>query len=245
MRIADGLDMLELEAMMENGPGMIYPAVLWDDNEAVLVDTGLPGLWPQITAAIKQAGLPTLRKIIITHSDADHTGSLRAIADEVAAIKVYAHEMETPYIQADREPIRLRQMESSLSMLSGERRQRVKAIYRAFKANYRDLGAAVDHTVSDGETLPWGGGVTVIHTPGHTPGHLSLYHRPSRTLIAGDILQVGDGGLVPAPAFTIVDRGQAAESIKKLTSYDIREVLCYHGGLWSDQVNERIREMAK
>jgi glyoxylase-like metal-dependent hydrolase (beta-lactamase superfamily II) len=44
----------------------------------------------------------------------------------------------------------------------------------------------------------------VINTPGHTPGHISLYHKPSKTLIAGDAMRVMDGQLLgPAPEQTL------------------------------------------
>jgi glyoxylase-like metal-dependent hydrolase (beta-lactamase superfamily II) len=44
------------------------------------------------------------------------------------------------------------------------------------------------HYVADGDLLP--GGFAVIGTPGHTVGHVSYYHAPSRTLFAGDALAV-------------------------------------------------------
>ena len=45
---------------------------------------------------------------------------------------------------------------------------------------------SVTRGLVDGEVLPLGGGLKIIHTPGHTPGHISLLHLPSQTLITGD-----------------------------------------------------------
>jgi glyoxylase-like metal-dependent hydrolase (beta-lactamase superfamily II) len=44
--------------------------------------------------------------------------------------------------------------------------------------------APVDRTITHGERLPIAGGLVVIGTPGHTPGHISLYHQPSPSLLA-------------------------------------------------------------
>jgi glyoxylase-like metal-dependent hydrolase (beta-lactamase superfamily II) len=46
----------------------------------------------------------------------------------------------------------------------------------------------VEREMVDGEVLPIAGGVRVVHTPGHSPGHVSLLHEPSRTLITGDAI---------------------------------------------------------
>jgi glyoxylase-like metal-dependent hydrolase (beta-lactamase superfamily II) len=93
--------------------------------------------------------------------------------------------------------------------------------------------------------LPYCGGITVINTPGHTPGHISLYHKPSKTLIAGDAMIVADGRLLgPNPQYTL-DMKTAIESLKKLMQYDIETVICYHGGLYKDNANRRIAELAK
>src|SRR6478735_5724306 len=41
----------------------------------------------------------------------------------------------------------------------------------------------VEREMTDGEVLPIAGGLRVVHTPGHSPGHVSLLHEESRTLI--------------------------------------------------------------
>ena len=44
----------------------------------------------------------------------------------------------------------------------------------------------VEHELHDGEVLPVGGGLRVIHTPGHSPGHVAFLHEDSRVLVTGD-----------------------------------------------------------
>ena len=101
----------------------------------------------------------------------------------------------------------------------------------------------VTKTVEDGETLDYCGGIEVIHTPGHTPGHACFYLRRYKTLVAGDAMNVMDGKLVgPNPIFTL-DMKQGIESLKKLLNYDIETVICYHGGIFIDRPKERILEI--
>lgn len=104
--------------------------------------------------------------------------------------------------------------------------------------------ANVDKVMADGEELPYNRGTIVIHTPGHTPGHICLYLKQSKTLIAGDAMNVVDGRLIgPVPQYSF-DIDSAVKSLKKLTQYDIETVICYHGGLFKDNANQRIAELA-
>lgn len=239
MRITAGVEMLELSADLSMGPAVIYPTLIWDENTAILVDTGLPGLLPQIREAIEKAGAPfeKLRQVIITHHDMDHIGTLSGILNKApGTIKLLAHEAEKPYIQGDKTPLkmtaeRLAQLES----LPEEKRREMRAMY----VN------KVDQTLTDGEELPYCGGITVIHTPGHTHGHICLYLRRGKILISGDALNASNGKLLgPAPQFTF-DMDQALKSLKKLNQYNIEAVICYHGGLCRGNINRRIAELTK
>jgi len=59
MKVAPGVEMLEIEAVMADGvPGTLCPTLIWDREDAVLVDAGLPGQLVQLRAAIEGAGVP-------------------------------------------------------------------------------------------------------------------------------------------------------------------------------------------
>ena len=256
MKITNGIEMLEISAVLAGGPNVggasvIHPVLLWDEEDTILVDAGLPGQLPQIRESMEKAGVPFARlsKVIITHHDMDHIGSLSAILHECAAMKlqkveVLAHEGEIPYIQAEQPPLRMVQIGAQLDAMPEERRGPMKALYENLKANYQNFKANVDKAVSDGEELPCCGGITVIYTPGHTLGHICLYLKRNKTLIAGDAMNVEGGLLVSAPLFTLYDKDLAAKSLKKLTQYDIETVICFHGGIYKDNPNQRIAELA-
>ena len=109
LKIADGLEMLELKMNLIGGESTIYPTLIWDDETAVLVDSGAPGTLNGMKNAMKNAGVPfeRLNKIIITHQDIDHIGGLKDILDELPEVEVLAHEADKPYIQGEKKLVRL------------------------------------------------------------------------------------------------------------------------------------------
>ncbi len=248
MKIANGVEMLDLTANLAFGVDLLHPTVLWDEETVILVDGGLPGLRPQIEEAMGKAGVPLerLSKIIITHHDMDHIGAIPSILKASShKIEVLAHEEERPYLQTERPPIRMTQLGAQLSSLPEDQREQARLRYEGLKASYPSNRIQVDRTIADGEELPYCGGITVIFTPGHTPGHICLYHEPSKTLIAGDALRVQGPALVKPPARYTSDPSMAAESLRKLARYDIEAVICYHGGLFEGKASRRIAELAE
>ncbi|MGZ4902816.1 MAG: MBL fold metallo-hydrolase [Halobacteriota archaeon] len=239
MKITDGVEMLELQARGFAGPTILHPTLVWDDTMAILIDTGFPDQLPQITEAMDRIGirLNRLDKIIITHQDIDHIGSLPDIIQASEhKIDVLSSEEERPYIEGHTPLIKMdrARLSERLASLPMEQRQQAEALF------VNPPKADVDKTVADGEVLPYAGGITVIFTPGHTPGHICLYLDDSKTLVAGDALVVTDGTLQgPNPQATF-DLATAMKSVKKLTHYDIKTVICYHGGIYGDDVNKRL-----
>lgn len=238
MKTAKGIEILKLPYMGDQ----IYPTLIWDDNTVVLVDAGFPGQLADICKVMAEVGVPLskLNKIVITHQDIDHIGGLAEIvrASE-QEIEVIAHEEEKPYIEGEKRLIKMtpERLTKMFESIPESRRREEEAKY------LESLKSKIQRAVGDGELLPFCGGITVIHTPGHTPGHICLYHTSSKTLITGDALNVVDGKLVgPNPGFS-ADMDTAMKSVKKLTEYDIETAVCYHGGVYKDNVNVRIKEL--
>jgi glyoxylase-like metal-dependent hydrolase (beta-lactamase superfamily II) len=246
MRIANGVEMLEISAMMVGRANVVNPTLIWDEESVILIDTGFPGQLQLIQEAILNAGIPwdKLNKIIITHQDIDHIGSLPSILNEsTQSIEVLANELEKPYIEGQKQLLRMTpeaiaKAEANLpESMSNEQRE-------AFVNRLKNPPhAPVDQILADGEELSYCGGITVINTPGHTPGHISLYHKPSRTLIAADAMIVEAGQLLgPVPAHAL-DYDLAVRSLSKYITYDIDNVICFHGGLFNNNPNQRISEL--
>ena len=222
MKIANNVEMLEIEGER----GVLYPVLIWDDDHLVLVDTALPGQTELLKEAISKAGfsLEKITNVIITHQDMDHIGSAKTLAELGA--EILAHETETPYIQGDETSLRITDMEKHLNKLNdGEH-----AFYERMKKGAPYFYVHVDRLLNDNETLDICGGLRVLHTPGHTPGHISLFLEQSNIIVAGDAANINDGALTVADPMHTRDMAEAQISFEKLMNNKPQAMVCYHGG---------------
>ena len=100
MEISKGVEMLHLKF---HG-NIIHPILLWDQEMAVLIDTGFPGQIEDLHVAMDKVGVSfdKLKVVILTHQDIDHIGSLPEILQECRIILKYMlHELDKPYIQGE------------------------------------------------------------------------------------------------------------------------------------------------
>jgi len=243
MKIADGVEALEITVNLMGRQTTIYPTLIWDRETVILVDAGFAGLEQKIQEAFEKAGVSfgRLNKVILTHQDIDHTGSLPGIlAKSKHKIEVFASEVEKPYIEGDKplvkmDPARRAKM---FETIPEEQRKRLEA---AFSSPPK---SKVDVTIEDGEELPYCGGIIIISTPGHTPGHISLYHKQSKTLVTGDALIVADGQLSGPNSSAAFDIDEANKSLEKLAQYDIETIICYHGGVYKENAQQQVFQLA-
>jgi glyoxylase-like metal-dependent hydrolase (beta-lactamase superfamily II) len=91
--------------------------------------------------------------------------------------------------------------------------------------------AKISLTLRGGDVMPWCGGTEIIATPGHMPGHISLYVRAHKTVITGDALVVAHGKLRMSNVQHAIDPKTAKNSAKKLLALDAEKFICYHGGV--------------
>lgn len=242
-RKSQDIKMIEVSANMMGRAGVINPTLILDDENVILVDVGLPGQLAVIGEAMQRqanVSLEEITQVILTHHDIDHLGGLREIRSQLPHVKVFAHREEKAYIEGAKRPLKLAKMEDNLDNLP----EAVKTIYPVMKRAFENATAPVDETLNDGDELPYCGGITVIFTPGHTLGHISLYAKEHKTLIAGDALDVQNGVLNIAPAANNHDMNLCKQSMQTLTNYDIETVICYHGGRYQGDVNQRIAALA-
>ncbi|WP_233567865.1 MBL fold metallo-hydrolase [Cohnella faecalis] len=164
-KIAENIEVLELKRPFG---GLLNLTVVHDSDSVVLVDTGLPGQYEDVMGLIRQAGIAAdgPSSIILTHQDIDHIGSLPSFLTVYGLpVDVYAHEADKPVIDGNEPFLKVpaERLASILGQLPEEQRRQFEMIFSAASP------PNVDRLLSDGETLPFGGGLTVIHTPGHTP----------------------------------------------------------------------------
>jgi glyoxylase-like metal-dependent hydrolase (beta-lactamase superfamily II) len=232
MRIANGVYVLPIPRSPQEPESFLNLTLIMDgQNGNTLVDAGLPNQTEAISAALVEAGIGVgdLRRIIFTHQDLDHVGSGAALVRQSDA-RVLAHPADAPYIEGSQRPLK-----PSPEML--EQRPQMREVLERLEP------VGIDEYVEDGTRLDLAGGTRVISTPGHTPGHISLYVERSKVLIAGDALTAERGSLNgPNPSMTLEMR-TAIQSVRRLADLEIDTIVCYHGGVVSEDANGQLRRV--
>jgi glyoxylase-like metal-dependent hydrolase (beta-lactamase superfamily II) len=213
----------------------IHPVVLRDDTDCVLVDCGYIGSLSRIEEALCSNDIlpEAITHIILTHQDHDHVGAAAAFKRKYPKVRILASAEETDYISGVRKSLRLEQAEQLQEHLPPEMQE--------FGKNFCNLLRSVepiqiDQKISDDERLPFCGGCQVITTPGHTPGHISLYLSEFNILIAGDAIALeNDKPVIANPQFTL-DMDKAILSMQRLLVHPGDKIICYHGGVLDKNV---------
>jgi glyoxylase-like metal-dependent hydrolase (beta-lactamase superfamily II) len=243
MKVGDRVEALELPMDFLGASATINPVVLWSGSDGVtLIDAGLPGQLGAFEEALAGVGLSvsSIRRILLTHQDLDHIGAAAALV-EASGAEVYAHAADVPFIQGELPLLKLdiKRMEPRLAALPPERRA------QALKILASPPKVKVDHVLEGGEQLPFHGGITVIATPGHSPGHVSYYLKAQGLLVAGDALRVENGSLIGPSSTATPDMRRAVASLRNLLPYRIDAILCYHGGLTRQDIPARLAALAR
>lgn len=208
--------------------GIVNCYLIADADGLVLIDAGMPADMRRILQAIYASGraLRDLRLILITHADGDHVGCAAQLqlaaraAGGAARLCVPAGEAAS---LAAGKPAREMRARGLLKMVS-----QLAARLFAFKP------LAADATLLDGELLPVLGGLHVLTTPGHTPGHCSFFAGAQRLLFAGDAFKNFGGRLRVSDGMNTWDERAALQSAVRLSAL-APDVLCMgHGPVLRD-----------
>ena len=188
-----------------------------DDGTLVLVDAGTRGAPKKLLAALAQLGRAPgdVTHLLLSHAHNDHAGGAKAVVGATAA-QVQTHEREAVYVREGRMP----------TPDASTRGGRLLARLPGRATGFAPLG--VDTTFVDGEVLPVAGGVQVVHTPGHTPGHCSFLHPRSGVLVTGDAL-FNVRGLRYSFSSPCTDVRLSRESAQRLGELDFEVAGFTHG----------------
>jgi glyoxylase-like metal-dependent hydrolase (beta-lactamase superfamily II) len=147
------------------------------DGRWVLIDAGIPGLGPLIEGAAAERFGEGARPsaIVLTHGHFDHIGCLEKLAEKWD-VPIFAHEMELPYLNGS-----AAYPPPDPTVGGGI----LPAINSLFPRKPIDVSRWLHPLPPDG-SVPGMPGWRWLHTPGHTPGHISLWRETDRCIIAGD-----------------------------------------------------------
>ncbi len=164
-----------------------------------LIDTGTPLDARRVRTAIANAGfgIDDLDRLLLTHYDLDHVGSLGRLPTDVG---IYIGREDAPY-------------------LIGEKRPPWRSIKGITQRATEPFVPTVPEErltpVSDGERI---GGFVAYHTPGHTPGHTVYVHEANSVAFLGDLVIELNGEVRPPPWFLSYEPGQLRRSIRAFSS---------------------------
>jgi len=201
------------------------------DGTLTLIDAGMQADGKRILEFIasKVNRKPSeVKTIVITHCHVDHTRGLAAIKATTGA-KVAVHAADADFVSGrKRYPSPGGAMGFAFSVMS---------------PFFKTTPVEPDLMLKEGDTV---GRLEVFHTPGHTPGSISLYDRQDRVLFVGDTARFIKGRLEgPPPRFT-QRMDQAKTSIERLSSLDFEVMLSGHGEpLRSPDAPRMMNELSK
>jgi glyoxylase-like metal-dependent hydrolase (beta-lactamase superfamily II) len=99
------------------------------------------------------------------------------------------------------------------------------AIHEAEARIYEMMGGAADLLLREGELELGEMSLKILHSPGHSPGHITIYWPREKALIAGDVIFYGSTGRVDLPGG---NAGQLKQSIERLSELEIEVLVCGH-----------------
>lgn len=206
---------------------------LWQEYDGLtLVDAGFPWSTKAILDAIDGVGQP-LRRIVLTHAHPDHAGAAAEIAGMTGA-EVFAHAADIPYLQGD-----------NMSEVPGYWLCRLTLKAGQYLGILNAPPIARVEPLADGCMV---GRLKVLHTPGHTPGSISLWAEEAKAIFSGDnicnrnifdkfsILHLG------LPWFTLDLAAQRA-SLSSYAKLPVQMLLSGHGPVYRGDVAYQVRRL--
>jgi len=205
--LSDGVYAFPQTISRDGQQATFHPAAVETDRGLLLLDVGFPQAIDQLGDHLAETGhdFADVWAVLVTHQDGDHAGALSAVRERSDAL-VFAHEECAPYVDGRLDPIK--------------------------SDDDRYPPVPVDVEVTDGVRFRTAAGpMEAVFTPGHAPGHVSLYFPEPKLLLAVDALTADDDELAgPSEEFTL-DVEDATESVGRLSEEDVQRTFCYHGGL--------------
>lgn len=219
------------------------------DGGWTLIDAGIPMSASRIRSWAEKTFGTAPNAVVLTHGHFDHVSEAAELADGWD-VPIFAHRLEFPYLTGQRayDAPNWKAGGGMMSLLSP-----------TYPKDPIDLGSRLKELPEEGGELrlvempDW----TLVHTPGHTPGHVSFFRKSDRTLMVGDAFcttkpesffeaaLAQQPELHGPPAYFTSDWAAAKASVQKLARLEPITVAVGHGKpLTGEGVPERLQALA-
>lgn len=224
-----------LQHHVDLGARDLFVYSVHEGRRHLLIDTGLASSPEQaIEPNLRRRGLrlADVDTVVLTHADADHIGGNQAVAETAAQARFYCHERDRALAESPDALLQDRygQFRSDHGVAYGAE------VMEALRGMLPDRLPAVHLGLAGGEIVPLGPNraLSVLHTPGHTHGHISLHDAERKLAFIGDsVLRQGTvtraGELIAPPTYLDVDAYLG--SIRLLRSLPLDHMCTCHFGV--------------
>ena len=205
------------------------PYIIVDADGLTVIDAGLPHSERKILAYVASLdkSAQDVKCIILTHSDFDHVGGLPAL-QKMTGARTYASQVEADAIAAGKSSRQIKPSGFSIRRL----------MFSLMSPFMKAVPFQVDGILADGQVLPVLGGLHVMETAGHTPGHISLFAPSAGVLFCGDSMVTDSTGIRGSRPGVTWDQAKAIAAVKKQSGLGARIVCSGHGPVVMDAVGK-------
>lgn len=200
-------------------PTVAHRYLITGQSGYMLIDVGLPNEYRNLSGYLQSIGVSytQIELVVITHADGDHFGCLSEIKHHFPALVTAASEIEAKAI------------ENGQSSRPTKGKGIQKLLYTVVSPMFRSKPAKIERILTIGEVLPFLGGLEVLDTKGHTPGHISFWSESTRTLFAGDSIKIRGKTLLPSSGANTWNEALALQSFEMQIALKPDRIYAGHG----------------
>jgi glyoxylase-like metal-dependent hydrolase (beta-lactamase superfamily II) len=224
------------------GEDIVNCYLIEEAGRVTVVDAGVPAYYEEIAAELGAMGrtIDDVDALVLTHGHSDHIGFAERLRVE-NSVPVTVHELDAALARGEVKNPSAGTGKSSLMPFTRF------LVWSARRGALRQKKLVEVSTFEAGATLDVPGAPAIVHTPGHTPGSVSLHVPSADALLVGDAMAMYSpttGAAGPQIAAFSADPDEALASLAAIEGLEARHVLPGHGQPFDGGVQQAI-ELAR